>query len=241
MQEVTVDKKKRLRTAIAVIVAFVAAPLLIFLGVSVWDDRKYMIVSGIMIAVSMIPFFFRFERRKAGARELAVLAVMIAIGVAGRAAFFMVPQFKPIAAIAIITGVAFGCESGFIVGAMIAFVSNFIFGQGPWTPWQMEALGLLGFIAGLLFHKKDGSLPKLVPLVIFGGLGTLLIYGVIADSSTLFTAYSEINRKIALATYSAGLPMNLIHAAATVIFLLVLARPMLKKLNRIQVKYGLLE
>ena len=38
-----------------------------------------------------------------------------------------------------------------------------------------------------------------------------------------------------------GLPMDLIHAAATVIFLLIAAEPMLEKLDRIKVKYGLVE
>ena len=241
MPEKASDNKKRIRIIVSAAVALVLVPAAIALGAAVWDDRRFYIVSLIIIVLSMLPFFLRFEKRKAGARELAVLAVMIAIGVAGRAAFCMTPQFKPVAAITIIAGVAFGCESGFIVGALIAFASNFIFGQGPWTPWQMEALGLMGFLSGLLFHRKDGRLPKLMPLVIFGFLGTLIVYGLIADSSTLFTAYSEITWKLALATYSAGLPMNLIHAAATVVFLLILAKPMLKKLNRIQVKYGLLE
>lgn len=234
-------QKGKLRLAASIAVAAVLVPLMIALGTAVWDDRRYYIVSLIIIVLSMLPFALRFERSKKTARELVVLAAMTAICVAGRAAFYMLPQFKPIAALTIITGVAFGCESGFIVGAMAAFVSNFIFGQGPWTPWQMEALGLMGFLAGVLFHKKDGSLPKLVPLVIFGGLGTLIVYGIIVDTSTLFTYASEISLDMALAKYSAGLPMNLIHAGATIIFLLALAKPMLKKLNRIQVKYGLLE
>lgn len=234
-------QKGKLRLAASIAVAAVLVPLMIALGTAVWDDRRYYIVSLIIIVLSMLPFALRFERSKKTARELVVLAAMTAICVAGRAAFYMLPQFKPIAALTIITGVAFGCESGFIVGAMAAFVSNFIFGQGPWTPWQMEALGLMGFLAGVLFHKKDGSLPKLVPLVIFGGLGTLIVYGIIVDNSTLFTYASEISLDMALAKYSAGLPMNLIHAGATIIFLLALAKPMLKKLNRIQVKYGLLE
>ncbi len=241
MPEANEDRKRHIRIAASALVAFLVVPGVVALGAAVWNDRKFYIVSLMIIAVSMLPFFLRFEKRKAGARELAVLAVMVAIGVAGRAAFYMVPQFKPVAAITVITGVAFGCESGFIVGALIAFTSNFIFGQGPWTPWQMEALGLVGFLAGLVFHKKDGRIPKLIPLVIFGGLETLVVYGLIADSSTLFTAYSEISAGTAIAVYSAGLPMNLIHAASTVVFLLILAKPMLKKLNRIQVKYGLLE
>lgn len=237
----TVDKRNRRAGLCALAIAAAAVPALIALGTAVWDDRKFYIVSLLIIAVSMVPFVFRFERRKPGARELVLLASMIAIGVAARAAFYMAPQFKPMVAIAIITGIAFGAESGFIAGAMIAFVSNFIFGQGPWTPWQMEAAGLLGLLGGLLFHRKNGELPNLIALCVFGGLGTLVIYGLIVDTSTVFTTQSKITWQALTAAYASGLVMNVIHAAATVVFLLLLARPMLKKLNKIRVKYGLME
>lgn len=235
------NKRAGLHTALMIAAAAVFVPLMIALGIAVWDDRKYYLVSLLIILVSMIPFAVRFERKKLSARELAVLAVMTAIGVAGRAAFYMIPQFKPIVAIAIITGVAFGADSGFIVGAMIAFVSNFIFGQGPWTPWQMEALGLMGLLAGLIFHKKDGRAPKLLPLCVFGALGTMIVYGLLVDTSTVFTVYGKFTWEQALAAYASGLIPNLIHAGATVVFLLLLSKPLLKKLQRIRVKYGLLE
>lgn len=234
-------RKNKLPVIVSAAVSAAALAGLVILGISSWDQRRYYIVSIGIILLSMLPFVFRFERRKPAARELVVLAVMTAIGVAGRAAFYMLPQFKPVSAITIITGAAFGCESGFIVGAMIAFVSNFIFGQGPWTPWQMEALGLIGFFAGLFFHRKDGRIPKLVPLLIYGVLSVLLIYGPTADSSTVFTVYSELRWEYFAAAFASGLVPNLVHAGATFLFLLILAKPMLKKLNRIQVKYGLLE
>ena len=101
----------------------------------------------------MIPLGFAFENRKPKARELVIISALCAIGVAGRTAFFMLPQFKPVAAIVIISGVAFGGETGFLVGAITAFVSNFFFGQGPWTPWQMFSFGIIGFLAGIMFQK----------------------------------------------------------------------------------------
>ena len=100
----------------------------------------------------MIPFAFAFENRKPKARELVIISSLCAIGVVGRTAFFMLPQFKPVAAIVIISGVAFGGETGFLVGAITAFVSNFFFGQGPWTPWQMFSFGIIGFLAGIMFQ-----------------------------------------------------------------------------------------
>ena len=230
---------KKLRIIVTAVVALVAVPGLVALGTAVWQDRRMYLVSLLIILLSMIPFAIVFERRKPAARELVVLAVMIAIAVAGRAAFYMLPQFKPITAVVIICGVAFGCESGFIAGAMSAFLSNFIFGQGPWTPYQMEALGIIGFLSGLLFYRKDGRQPDRWILCIFGFLAAFFIYGFIADSSTLLTTYSNITWEAALAVYSAGVVFNLIHGAATFVFLLLLAKPMLNKLNRIRVKYGL--
>ena len=107
-----------------------------------------------MLVLALVPMLLRFERRARQARELVPLAVLIALGTAGRAAFAFAPGFKPVAAVVIVAGAAFGCESGFVVGAMTAFVSNFFFGQGPLTPWQMLGFGLVGFLAGLLFARR---------------------------------------------------------------------------------------
>ena len=88
----------------------------------------------------------RDERRRPQAREVAVIAVLCALGVAGRAAFSMLPQCKPVIALTVLTGAALGGESGFLVGAVTMLASNVLFGQGPWTPWQMFALGLIGLL-----------------------------------------------------------------------------------------------
>ena len=115
-----------------------------------FGDRKYYLCSLLLIIYSMIPFFLSFEKRKPQARELVSIAVMCAIAVVSRAAFMMLPHFKPMLGIIMITGMAFGAEAGFLTGALGAFVSNFLFGQGPWTPWQMFGYGIGGLLAGLL-------------------------------------------------------------------------------------------
>ena len=106
----------------------------------------------LFLLASAIPFILVFDKKKPQARELVPIAVMAAIGVVGRTVFEIIPlpNFKPCSAIIIITAVAFGPEAGFLTGALTAFVSNFIFGQGPWTPWQMFTWGLVGFLAGIL-------------------------------------------------------------------------------------------
>ena len=238
--QVASDKRKlSKRTLVATAMALIAIPLTIYIGIFFFDDRKYYFISGFIILETMLPFFLVFEKRKPQARELIIIAVLCAIAVAGRAAFFMLPQFKPVVAIVIIAGVAFGGEAGFIVGALTAFVSNMYFQQGPWTPWQMFAFGIIGFLAGVLFRK--GFLRRSrSALCIFGGLATFVIYGVIMNTSTLFTYQSVISWEMFWIAILQGVPFDLVHAAATVFFLFVLSRTMLEKLDRVKMKYGLL-
>ena len=134
-----------------------AIPAVIFFGIFFLNDRSDYFIFLCIIILSMLPFFLVFENRRPQAREVVVIAVMAALAVAGRAAFFMLPQFKPTAAIVIIAGVGLGAEAGFLTGALAGFVSNFFFGQGPWTPWQMFAFGIVGFLGGLIFRRKRGK------------------------------------------------------------------------------------
>ena len=113
--------------------------------------------------------------------------------VAGRAAFFMVPSFKPVVAVTIISAVCFGAESGFLVGALSMLSSNMLFGQGPWTPWQMFAAGIIGFLAGILFQKGWLKARK-ISLCIYGFLATVFIYGGIMNPASLvMTSYATVS------------------------------------------------
>ena len=194
----------------------------------------------LIILQTMLPFVMVFEERKPRARELIVIAVLCAIGVAGRTAFFMLPQFKPVVAIVIIAGIAFGGEAGFLVGAVTGFVSNMFFGQGPWTPWQMFAFSIIGFLAGVLF-KKGLLRRNTIALCIFGGLSTFFIYGGIMNPAAVLMFQAKPTIQMFYLAYIQGIPFDLVHAAATVVFLFFIAKPMLEKLDRIKVKYGLLE
>jgi len=220
----------------AVMVALAAVT--IYVGFFVMEDRPYLMVSMLLILYAMVPFFASFEKRKPKAREIVILAVMIAVGTVGRAAFFMLPNFKPVLAIVIIAGVALGKESGFLVGAMTAFVSNFLFGQGPWTPWQMIAMAIVGYFAGLIFHKFSDKINKWV-LAGFGGISAFVIYGIIVDFWTIISMTPDPTLKTLIMVYGAAAYLNAVHAAATVIFILLLAKPMIEKLERVKVKYGM--
>lgn len=234
------NRKLSKRTVVSAVLVLLAIPLTIYLGTYFFGDRKYYFISLLIILEAMIPFALIFEGRKPQARELVILAVLTAIAVAGRAAFFMLPQFKPVAAIVIIAGVAFGGEAGFLVGALVGFVSNMLFGQGLWTPWQMAAFGLIGFLAGVLFKK--GALPRgRISLCLFGGVSVFLIYGGLMNSSTVLMYQSHPTGAMLMAAYLQGVAFDLVHALATVIFLLLFAQPMLEKLDRVKTKYGLVE
>lgn len=234
------NQRMSCRTLWAAVLILLVIPATILFGIFVLNDRKYYFISLLIILYTMIPFAMVFENRKPQARELMVIAVLAAIAVAGRSAFFMLPQFKPVVAIVIIAGVSLGAEAGFLVGAVTGFVSNFFFGQGPWTPWQMFCFGMIGFLAGILFKKGWLQKSKL-SLCVFGGLSTFLVYGGIINLGSLLMFTSHFSWKAMAATYISGFWFDLVHAIATVFFLFILSRPMIEKLDRIKVKYGLIE
>lgn len=227
------------RTIISGILILILIPVTILFGVYFLNDRKYYFISLLIILYTMLPFAMIFEGRKPQARELIVIAVLSAIAVAGRAAFFMLPQFKPIVAIVIIAGVCFGGESGFLVGAISGFVSSFFFGQGPWTPWQMFCFGIIGFLAGILFEKGLIKKTKL-SLCIYGGLATFFIYGIIIDIGSILIFSPTFSIKMLLVKFISGFWFNIVHSIATVTFLYLISQPMIEKLDRIKVKYGLI-
>ena len=240
IQQPTNKRRLTKRTITAAFLILLAIPLTIYIGIFYFADRKYYFISLLIIIETMIPFCMVFESRKPQARELVIISVLCAIAVAGRAAFFMIPQFKPVVALVIISGVCFGGETGFLLGAMTGFVSNFFFGQGPWTPWQMFAFDIIGFMAGILFQKGFLRKTKL-SLCIFGACATFIIYGGIMNPSTVIMSQDKLNFAMIKAAYISGAPFDLVHAVSTAFFLWFISEPMIDKLDRIKVKYGLIE
>ena len=167
---------------------------------------------------------------------------MAALAVAGRVAI-PVPNFKASTGIIMIAGMAFGPQAGFMTGAISAFASNFFYAQGPWTPWQMLAYGMGGFLAGLLFSKKSSPKAWAVQIlqVVFAFVAVLFMVGPLLDACTIFTTGGKLSWRYASAVLLAGLPHNAIHAASTAVTVLLLGRPLLTKLNRLKIKYGMLE
>ncbi len=160
-----------MKKVLTVLLLAVLIPALVLFGALVFRERFYAWLALVIAVISCIPLFYAFERRDSTAKELMVLAVLIALSVIGRVVFAAVPGFKPVTAITIIVALSFGGEAGFVVGSLSAAVSNFYFGHGPWTPFQMFAWGIIGLLAGLLSKplKKNRVL-----LCIFGALAGIL-------------------------------------------------------------------
>ena len=226
------------KSKIATLLTLLLIPLTIFFG-SQLSGRSYYLTSTLILVEIMLPFFLAFEGRKPQARELVVVAVLCALAVAGRVVI-PIPNFKATYAIIMLSAIAFGPETGFLIGAMTALTSNFFFGQGPHTPWQMLAYGVSGLIVGFAYQQK---LLKRKPMhmALFGAALIVAIIGPILDTCTIFLLQSEITAASAAAQYLSGLPVNISQAIATFLVIRFLGEPLLEKLDRVKVRYGMME
>ena len=228
-------KKSTIATLISL---FVLIPGTLLLG-RILPGRAHYLTSTLVIIFILIPFFLSFEGRKPSARILVLIAVLCALAVASRAIFAMLPNFKPIYGIIIISGIALGAQAGFLVGAVSAFASNFLFGQGPWTPWQMLAYGICGLLAGLFYFRKDKLPRDPLSLGLFGFVSVLFVVCPLLDTSTVLTTLTVFTPTAILGIYTTAILTNLIQAGCTLLTLLAVSKPMLRKIDRIITKYGL--
>lgn len=210
-------------------------PAVVVLGATVFRDKQYAFVSLAVAVLACGAFFLSFERRETGPIRLVLLAVMTALSVAGRLLFAVLPGFKPVTAMVVLTAMYFGGEAGFLTGALTAVLSNFYFGQGPWTPFQMVTWGLLGFVAGLLRNRLKAS--RLF-LALYGAV-TGVAFSLLMDvwTAVWIDGTLTLSRYLAAVATSGG--YMLLYALSNVIFLLLLRKPMGEILGRIQKKYGI--
>ncbi len=208
----------------AVIPAVVAAAAVLLRG------KQYLPVSLLVAVLSLLLFLTGFERRRTGERRLVAVSVMVALCIVGR----FVPFFKPITALTILTAMYFGGEAGFLTGALSALLSNFYFGQGPWTPFQMLSWGLIGLLAGFL----SGPLRRHRALLLAFGVLSGVAYSMVMDVWTVLWYDGGFNASLYLAAFLTALPHTLLYALSNFGFLWFLAQPFGEKLERVQVKYG---
>lgn len=205
------------------------------------------LLSLLVVVVALVVFFAHYEASRPSLRQILPTVVMGSLAAAGRILFAPIPDFKPVTAICIVSGVVFGRHAGFITGALAALISNFFFGQGPWTPWQMYAWGMTGYFAGVLASTKLFAAPaertnrragQQIGVLAYGAVAAFL-YGFILNTWTLIGFVQPLTWQSAAITYAASLPLDATHAIATVIFLAAIYTPWQKKLNRIKQKYAL--
>ena len=198
-------------------------------------EMTYIGSSIIIMVLTIAVFYMRFEKKQMRTRRLVIIAVMTALSVLGRFIFGALPAFKPITAIVIVTAIWMGPECGFMVGSLSAVISNFWFGQGPWTPYQMVAWGLIGVLAGLL----SNSLKKnKVWLCIFGALMGIF-YSNFMDIWTLLGLSDGFTWDLYIASLITAIPYAISNAVSNVAFLLLIGRPFGEKFDRVIKKYGI--
>ena len=225
-----VIQNKTARSVLRVLIPLLLMPCAVMLGIFVFDEKAHAFISVLVAMLSVILFLCGFDRKKTGTRRLILISVMIALSVVGR--FF--PLFKPVTAFAVIAGMYFGAEAGFLTGSFSALISNFYFGQGPWTPFQMFAWGILGFAAGVMEKPLKKSRVMLYGYAFLSGI----LYSLVMDIWTVLWELGGFSAEFYLAKMLTALPHTLLYAVSNVIFLLLFARPFGEKLERVKLKYG---
>ncbi len=223
-------KNKALRTILKILIPFVMIPTVAILGSMVFDEKKHIFVSFFVALLSLILFLAGFEKKEIGTRRMVIVSVMIALSIVGR----FLPFFKPVTAITVITAIYLGGEAGFLVGALSALLSNFYFGQGPWTAFQMLAWGLIGLIAGFLAKPL---LKSRVALLVYGAISGV-VFSLIMDIWSVLWYSEGFNLALYSAALVTAIPHTILYSISNFIFLFFMAKPFGDKLNRIKIKYG---
>jgi energy-coupling factor transport system substrate-specific component len=190
-----------------------------------------------ILALALAAGYAWYERTKPPARLVAMVATMAGLAALGRIAFAPLPNVKPTTDIVILAGYVLGGAPGFAIGATGALASNVVFGQGPWTPWQMAAWGLCGLLGAVLGAATGRRVPR-VPLALFcGALG--LLFGAIMDLSTFTTFSGEHTLGQYLAISATSLPFNIAHAVGNVVFCLAFGPALVRALERFRARLNI--
>ena len=212
--------------------------LFILIALPLIAEHHYLLVSILFMICTFLPLVIRFERRKVSGRELVMLAVLGAVAALSRIPFASIPSVQPTTFVIIVTGTALGAESGFVVGALAALVSNLFLGQGPWTPWQMYSWGMIGLVAGLL--RNTWVMRKTVSRCVFGFI-TGILFGWMMNLAYIVPLFQTISFAQIIAYYAASFYFDLAHAFSNVFFLAIFSKSWMKILLRFRKKYGLLD
>ncbi len=223
-------RNSRIRSALRWSLPLLLIPAAVLAGSHIFREKQYLFLAFSVAALSVLLFLAGIERRQIGTRRMVITAVMTALCIAGR----FIPYFQPITAITIITAIYLGSEAGFLTGAMAALLSNFYFGQGPWTAFQMLAWGMIGWLAGQLAAPLKRSKAFLLIYGVLSGVA----YSLIMDIWTVMWYDGSFDFSLYLAAFVTALPHTLLYAASNFLFLWWMAKSFGEKLSRIKIKYG---
>lgn len=190
-----------------------------------------LLAMGIMIAILAVLgiLLIAFEYRRTDVKKLVLIAVMTAMSIVGRFVFAALPGFKPVTALVVVTGMYLGCEAGFFCGALTALVSNFYFGQGPWTPFQMFLWAMIGVVAGILSKPLQTKKWAMIIYGIFAGI----VFSLVMDLYSTIWAGGYFSWALYVAMITSSLPYTILYAVSNVFFLMVLAIPIGHKLDHV--------
>jgi energy-coupling factor transport system substrate-specific component len=183
----------------------------------------------VVLVAGLIAGFFWYERTRPDARTVALVGTLAAFGALGRIAFAAVPNVKPTTDIVLIAGFALGGAPGYVVGAVAALTSNFFFGQGPWTPWQMAGWGLVGIAGALLARGTRGRIGRVSLAVISFVIG--FAFTALQDVGD-WVSYSDHTLGQLGVYVGKGVGFDLIHAFGCFAFALVFGPGLIRALRR---------
>jgi len=194
-----------------------------------WEVASFLIVGAVILAG-----FAWYERSRPPAQVVALVAALAALAIAGRIAFAAFPNVKPTTDIVIFAGYALGGAPGFAVGALAGLVSNFWFGQGPWTPWQMAGWGLCGVLGALLaLGVRNAGRLALAATCGFAGI----LYGALLNFSLMATYGGDLSLRHFLVLEARAIPFEIAHVVGNVALALIAGPAMVRMLTRFRERF----
>lgn len=174
-------------------------------------------------------FLILFETGEFNSKTMCVIATLSALGGFLRIPFAIIPGFQPVTFLCAVTGYTLGPISGFMVGFMSVFISNFFLGHGPWTLWQILGWGLCGMFFGIFRSciKKFGFKSFVILCGIWG-----YIYGFILNQWYVLEFMRPITLKVILSGSILSFGHDTSHAIGNIIFASFFGRSFIQVLER---------
>jgi energy-coupling factor transport system substrate-specific component len=194
----------------------------------------WQLASFLMLGLALSAGFVWYERSRPPAKVLALVATLAGLAALGRVAFAALPDIKPMTDIVLLAGYVLGGAPGFAVGAVGALASNFFFGQGTWTPWQMLAWGVIG-LGGAGLGRLSGRRLGRVSLAVSCGLAGL-VFGLILNFSTWITFTDDLTLDHYLVVSGSALPFDMAHVIGNVAFCLAFGPAFVRALLRFRAR-----